>query len=600
MPRQLFELAIQAAVGSKIVARASLSAMRKDVTAGLYGGHYERKLKHLNKQKEGKKRLKKLAGNIEVPQTAFYNVLSQRPRTYATHARGSSSNESWLQEVVPAPPTSLAQLAEDSEVTDSVPIGRPTMAPKNRSEILGTIYKQVEQKSQGQTSNKLFGDFTRLYLSSPTPLFTAPELEAIAKAVHALDRNSSRKFQRQAHERFETVVNALRDVVGDQQHVPRGLELSMLVSSTKHKRSVNRSELKKAEHQFLQSFRSAPSDPARREQYRRGLNHIMYLAALSRQPERTEFWWNKMIGEGFEPDSWSYMSRVLTYGAMYNRTAAFLVELERALPKVPRKEDKIVLVNLAIWLAATAKGMDVAGALYTTINPPEETTTYSHAIAELPIGLIEELCELPPSKQTFYLMLSAYTYHGDLISALTTMQQLLARGHPAVVANYVSLFRGFSRFGKIHEGEAGAASELFPPLIEFASQSTLYEIKRRRATGFFDAIRGKSKVEEAPNHWTLEAFDQIFQSFLTLEPGKDVPGRGAPTAKGVYLALLAWSRVTNGDLHAVWHAWEALRAKFGPDNKEGWEGWEEDRRLRQLVQRLEKKIRAREQEQALV
>lgn len=51
IPRQLFELPIQAAVGRKIVARGNLSAIRKDVTAGLYGGHHERKLKHLENQK---------------------------------------------------------------------------------------------------------------------------------------------------------------------------------------------------------------------------------------------------------------------------------------------------------------------------------------------------------------------------------------------------------------------------------------------------------------------------------------------------------------------------------------------------------------------
>lgn len=572
--------------------------MRKDVTAGLYGGHYERKLKHLNKQKEGKKRLKKLAGNIEVPQTAFFNVLSQRPRTYATSARDTRSDDAWLREVVPSPPASLSELAGEEEMPEVVPIGRPTMAPENRSEILGTIYRQVDQKPRGETSQKLFGDFTRLYLSSPSPLFTAPELQAIAKAVHSLDRHSNRKFQRQAHERFETVVNALRDVVGDHHHVPRGLEVSMLVSATKHRRNINRSDLKKAERQFMSSFRSAPSDPARREQYFRGLNHILYLSALARQPERTEFWWNRMISEGFEPNSWSYLSRVLTYGAMYSRTAAFLIELERALPKVPRKEDKVVLVNVAIWLAAVAKRMDVAGALYTTINPPEETTTYSHSIAELPISLIEELCEIPPSKQTFYLMLSAYTYHGDLISALTTMQQLLGRGYPAVVANYVALFRGFAKFGKILEGEAGAASTLFPPFVEFASQSVLYEVKQRRTSGFFDSLRGKAKVETGvPNHWTLEAFDEIFQSFLALQPGKDVPGKAAPTAKGAYFALLAWARVTNGDLPAVWHAYEAMKKKFGPGNAEGWAGWEEDTRLRVLGERLEKNIRAREQPQ---
>lgn len=585
--------------------------MRKDVTAGLYGGHYERKLKHLNKQKEGKKRLKKLAGNIEVPQTAFFNVLSSRPRSYATSARGSSprSDNSWLKDIVPSPPASLAELAEDSEVSAPAPLGRPTMSPQNRSEILGTIYRQVDQQASGEPSHKLFGDFTRLYLSSPSPLFSAPELRAIAQAVHARDRRSTRKDQRQAHERFETVVNALRDVVGEQEQVPRGLELSMLVSASKHRRSVNRGDLKKAERQFLSSFRSAPSDPARREQYFRGLNHILYLSALARQPERTEFWWGRMLGEGFTPDSWSYLSRVLVYGALQGGRgpAAFLGELERALPQIPRAEDKVVLVNTAVWLAAVAKRMDVAGALYTTVCPAEDPASHSHAVAELPVGLVAELGAVAPTRETFALMLAAYTYHGDLVSALTTMQRMLARGHPAAVADYVALFRGFARFGAILEGPSGAASLLFPPFVEFAAHTTLHEVRarpRRRATGFFDSLRGRARSESEhghehdpapPNHWTLEAFDDVFHGFLALTPGRGARARAAPTPKGVHFALLAWARVTNGDLQAVWHAYDTVRSKFGPGNPEGWAGWDEDTRLRQLGERLEKKIRAREQ-----
>ncbi|KAI0317581.1 GTP-binding protein lepa [Amylostereum chailletii] len=74
IPRQLFEVPIQATVGKKVVARETLSAVRADVTAGLYGGHYERKLKHLNNQKESKRRMKRV-GSVELPQEAFYDIM---------------------------------------------------------------------------------------------------------------------------------------------------------------------------------------------------------------------------------------------------------------------------------------------------------------------------------------------------------------------------------------------------------------------------------------------------------------------------------------------------------------------------------------------
>lgn len=536
-------------------------------------------MKHLNKQKEGKKRLKSLAGNIQVPQSAFYQVLQSRPRAYSTSAGGGAPQD-WLSEHLP--PVPPREIAEES-TEDPIRLSRHDIAPHQRSEILANIHRQVSRPDAAD-SDQLWAEFSRLYLSSPTPLFSAAELRAIAKTMHTLSRRNRVRL-RQANERFGITVEALKDVIGDNAEALRGLELATLVSGSRSARHFSKHDLRKSESRFNSLFPSAPLDPAKREQYTRGLNHILYLCAISREPTRLHHWWNKMVGEGLEITSWAYLARIMVHGLM-KQIEPMTLELERCLPHVAQSDPDgaVVLVNNAMWLSITANEWDLALGLYEVLKTQEGDVPSLKSTVAIPETLLPTLGRLRPSRNTFGLFVLGASYRGDLIKALSIMQDMLRDGHVPGVHEYVALFLGFARFGIIPSGPAGSATAAFPlwrdiPAEQVGGISNPWGIE----PGTFTSNYGPG----ASATWTQSALEDLFQAFLNLTPPKR-PGHPAraPSAKAVYHTLLAFARVTNADARVVAAVFEAIEHKFGPTNTEGWVGWREDSRLQRVRDRI--------------
>ncbi|WVQ84435.1 GTP-binding protein LepA [Cryptococcus sp. DSM 104549] len=352
VPRQNFECAIQASIGHKVVARENVKAFRKDVTAGLYGGHYDRKLKHLNKQKEGKKKMRSLAGNIEIPQEAFYKVLSSRARGFATSARsglglgmGSGAVQVmppfmvgrggggpvksavrfpplavWNDPVsshlpsIPTPPPPSSD--EPPPLRRAIaPLPHHTVPPTNRSASLSHLSRLTTLTAPSSVLSPILQTYTDLYLAAPhLSLFTVPEVKNALRAVRALQAREGSGDKQLAQSQLMNLMEELQNLLGEEDAKrAMGWEIVLLAGQTTWVRRVTPKDLERTEKVFEKLWPEGQVPKTGRtaegRRYRACVNMVMRMYALAGDEYNVAHWWDKLervqedLDTGVNPDA---------------------------------------------------------------------------------------------------------------------------------------------------------------------------------------------------------------------------------------------------------------------------------------------------------
>ncbi|WWC66014.1 GTP-binding protein LepA [Kwoniella dejecticola CBS 10117] len=619
VPRQQFELSLQAAVGAKVIARENVSAFRKDVTAGLYGGHYDRKLKHLNKQKEGKKRLKKLAGNIEIPQTAFFQAHSDPITNHLPESQPSSPS-------VPPRPTTIPPA-----------IGRSTVPPPVRSSQLSSIGRMTTDPPPADlTSSELHEAFQDLQTSSPdSHVFTPGEIHEIIRTLQTLHRREGGD-KRLFVERLNPLIQELKEIVGDDSKAIQGLELSLLSSASRRERKVKTNDILTAENQFRRLFPAIPTNVKGTKRYKAGINHLIYLCALAGHQGRFQDWWDKLERTNLQPDSYTYLCKCILAEKL-GRVEDVPSILNQSFTVANfTREDIGVLVNFGIHSLARNGHLDEALRAYadivgldqedrTSLLDSSTASTFSNNVTStvhLTIPPSAKINDIKPSKHLFGPLLSVLCQNGNLIGSLIIFKGIFENGFAPGIKDYMNLFKGFSIYGeipvsatKLGLGEVGrvfgigfgksqSISRMNPgfgsgPVSGFEGreddQDDFLDIWQR-GSSFESSLPAQrlpefSELGSQAEEWNLATLQEIYLSFLSIQPPNILQevrnGKGKSSNSGsrglnkksFWIILRAFARTSGGDIDVVRKVWEELEGKFGEGNPEGWTGWRLDNRL---------------------
>lgn len=630
VPRQLFELAIQAAVGGKVYARETIPALRKDVTAGLYGGeskvppqqivisytgHYERKLKHLNKQKEGKKKLKMLAGNIEVPQSAFFEVLSSRPRSFSTYTRLDAPNrpdqlddEAYHPRPPSKPSTSFSSIVADLDGLPSKPfihekrrhepLSRATQSPINRSRHLSALYKAGSVAPSTTDSNEVFSTYAQAFQSSPYgPMLSPGETMLIVKQLVRLGTQRARGVERASTEsQIKEITGHLTDLVGDDAtEFVEGILLRVEPRSYKWHSGW---ELHVAQNRVEKLM--AKHVGARLEPYRDKVNYFLDMLAVTKDDHRFEEYWNRLFPGRLHPLAEDYVSRIRYYARIGSE--ARVAEIIQEALNAPIKRKHFLLNEAMVYYAKSGQS-DTVAEIYTAL-------TKDHTIG-YPLDRPSSIFDIPDTvkanRGTYTLLLQHMTMAGHLGPSLHLLEKMYENQHVPFIPEYLSIFSGFSAFGEIAP-PSGLAVDLFPKVEKFKVGRTVQSQREENVVRSNDSRSfvkiwemGKTSLPDSTSStgengvkgvektdWTLEMFQSLFTAFIALRPDTRMVlvSTVAPNPNAVWSVLMAVSRMSGGNHVMIKQAWEAMDEKFSGKSGERWFEWRTNNRLQRVVKGL--------------
>jgi hypothetical protein len=510
-------------------------------------GHYERKLKHLNKQKEGKKRLKMLAGNIEVPQSAFFDVLSSRPRNFSTSSRSQALSETIQlprEHYEPSMPIGGAgktsarrsksvrarqtsTLASDplaSEFEDpNLPSLRPmklstrphqpmrpsAVSPIERSKRISELLQASTCPSREVGFLDVYSAYVKAFYSSASgDQLTEDEILTAMNQMHEIQFDVKRGLDRdEATSKMRELSEHLRALGGDEalemidsimlSVIPRGLS------------QVSAHDIDMAERRIQRITSSL--DSGKLEKMRGPIQFFLHLLATSRFDEgRFERYWDQLVlDKGLRVSTSMRIARLKFLDRVERRDE--IVPMVQSAIDDPSTEHRTRLLNAAMVCFADMGRWDVVADIYGSLGRVSAPFPL-----DSPLSVLRIPGDVRSDRRTYTEIIPLLAFSGYVETALSVLNDMVSAGHTPFIREYMAIISGFASFGE-PSGPTPAhtvPTDLFPEI-------EVYRIGRTRTS---QRLENEAKYNDAIN-----PFAKIWEKGAYAPIGQDVRSPTSPS-----------------------------------------------------------------------